>query len=123
MRKKALTDRQKLDILVPKTMSTLCDMAQQRMPEKGVFQKFFVTFDYPGTAHKGLLWIEPNLTGQAGNGRVTAAMRCSDSDKVVQHYMTVGDKAEITAWLACPDNIALLQADYEQLKQAADRLD
>lgn len=123
MSKKALTDKQKLDILVPKVMSTLCDIAEQRMPEKGIFQKFFVTFEYPGTKYEGMLWVEPNLTGQDGNGRITAAMRHSGSDRVVQHYMAAGNKAEIMAWLMCSGNVELLQADYEQLKQASDRFD
>lgn len=121
MSKKELSSKGKLDILVPKVMSVLCDMARQRMPDKGVFQKFFVTFDYPGTAYQGMLWVEPNLTGQGGTGRVTSAMRQAASDKVVQHYMMVGNKAEIMAWLTCSDNVELLQTDYEQLKQAVDR--
>lgn len=123
MGKKALSSKEKLDILIPKVMSVLCDMTRQRMPEQGVFQKFFVTFDYPGTAYQGMLWVEPNRTGQGGNGRLTSAMRQDGSDRVVQHYMTAGSKAEIMQWLMCGDNVELLRADYGQLKQTVDRFD
>ena len=123
MGEKVLSNKEKLDILIPKAMSVLCDMTRRCMPEQGVFQKFFVTFDYPGTAYQAMLWVEPDRTGRAGNGRVTSAMRQDGSDRVIQHYMTVGSKEEIIVWLMCADNAQLLRADYEQLKQAADRLD
>ena len=123
MGEKKRTEREKTELLISKAMEVLCDMTRQRMPERGVFQKFFVTFDYPGTAYQAMLWVEPDRTGRAGNGRVTSAMRQDGSDRVIQHYMTVGSKEEIIVWLMCADNAQLLRADYEQLKQAADRLD
>lgn len=120
MSKKELTNEEKINILIPKAMSVLCDMVEQRMPEEGQFQKFFVSFEYPGTKCEALLWIEPNLTGRGGNGRVTTAMREVGSDRVVQHYMTVGNKTDIVRWLQCSGNAGVLQTDYDQLKQAID---
>lgn len=123
MGKKERTDKEKRNILISKVMEVLRDTAQQRMPEEGLFQKFFVTFDYPGTPHKGFLWIEPNRTGRGGNGRVTAAVCQGGSDRMVQHYIAVGSKAELTAWLDSAENLPLLLEEYEQLNRAADRLD
>ncbi len=123
MSKKELTNEEKLNILIPKAMSVLCDMVEQRMPEEGQFQKFFVSFEYPGTKCEALLWMEPNLTGRGGNGRVTTAMHEVGSDRVVQHYTMVGNKTDIVRWLQCSGNASQLQTDYDQLKQAINRFD
>lgn len=123
MGKKELTKNEKLDILIPKTMSVLYDTVQKSMPEKGTFRKLFVFFEYPETKYEGILWVEPNLTGQEGNGRLVSGMRQTGSDRVVQHYMMAGAKAEIMEWLGNDRNISALQSDYEQLKRSVDRFD
>ena len=118
-----LSDKEKLDILIPKGMRLLAERIEKEVPDKGIFMSISVSFDYPGTACLAHLRLEPSARGDGTERCLRSYMGERGSDRVVSHYIYTATKDKILAWLKDRKNEAELRRSYEQLRQGVDRMD
>lgn len=118
-----LSNKQKLDILIPKGMKLLAERTEKEVPDSGRFLPISVSFDYPGTGYTATLRLEPSALGDGTERCLRSYMQESNSDKAVSHYLYTGTKTQILAWLREKKREEELRESYAQLKQSVDNFD
>lgn len=109
--------------LIRKVMETLLAHYDERVPARGSFQAFSVTFQWPGTNYQGLLRVEPSLSGPAQERCLRTMMHQYGSDRAVSHYVLWGDNLCLKQWLADKEKAKELLESYRELKESVDDFD
>jgi len=118
-----LSNKQKLDILIPKGLRLLAERTEKEVPAAGRFMAISVSFDYPGTNYQAILRVEPSARGDGTERCLRSYMRENGSDKAVSHYLYTGSKEKILAWLKDKQSEKELRESYAQLKQSVDNFE
>lgn len=118
-----LSNKQKLDILLPKGLRLLAQRMEQEVPQSGRFAPISVSFDYPGTVYKAHLRVEPSARGDGTERCLRSFMSEAGSDKAVSHYLYTGTKEQLLVWMQDKHSEKELRESYAQLKESVDRFD
>lgn len=107
--------KDKMKLLVSKTVEVEAENVKNKVPETGPFSKVFVTFEHPDKKLKGMLSVEADGREEEIR-RVSAGMFIPGEDRVVSNYVFKGTKAEVLAWLS-EEQVPVLIETYEHLKE------
>lgn len=118
-----LSNKQKLDILIPKGLRLLAERTEKEVPDSGRFTPISVSFDYPGSNYAAYLRVEPSARGDGTERCLRSFMKESGSDKAVSHYLYTGTKKQLLTWLKDKSREKELRKSYAELKESVDNFD
>ena len=105
--------------LLNAVMEREAELAVQRLPEKGIFQKFSLAMRYPGTEHEGRLYVE--YSPEHGCV-IRASMIVEGTCREISNYVFFGGRQDCIAWLRDKDHIEELMEVYDHLMERADEM-
>ncbi|MBQ2854394.1 MAG: hypothetical protein IJE81_02855 [Oscillospiraceae bacterium] len=103
--------------LVSAVMEKEAELAEQRLPEKGMFAPFSLAMRYPGTEHKGRLYVQYSADHGCG---IRASMIVDGTCREISNFVFFGDRQACIQWLRNRDNVEPLVEIYDHLMQQAD---
>jgi len=117
---KKLTNEEKMNILIPKCMEVLDNIAEREVPENGKFIRVYVNFDIPGTPNEGILAITHDDKNPKDMRVLSLGVHHKNSDRMISNFLKTGTKKEISDLLKDRDNFSRL---IEMTNHLSDRTD
>ena len=109
-----------MNVLIESCKEGLCNAAELKVPENGIFGKVSVAFVIPETNNKGLFYITHSSENPKDQRILSVGVHHKNSDRMISNILLKGTKEEILAYLKSEENTQLLMDVVEHLSNKTD---
>lgn len=93
-----------MTVLMNACKDGLCNAAERKVPENGIFGKVSVAFTIPKSDNKGLLYITHNGENPKTQRVLSVGVHHKNSDRMISNILAEGTKEEILSYLKSGEN-------------------